>query len=48
MADFDVLRVGDYIVAIGNSFGLGETVIFGIVFALGRSGLNVENYENFI
>lgn len=48
MVDFDVLCVGDYIVVIGNLFGLGEMVIFGIVFVLGCSGLNVENYENFI
>ena len=48
MADSDTLRVGDYTVAIGNPYGLGETVTSGIVSALGRSGLNVENYENFI
>ncbi|MGJ0194404.1 serine endoprotease DegP [Pantoea sp. RRHST58] len=48
IADSDNLRVGDYTVAIGNPYGLGETVTSGIVSALGRSGLNVENYENFI
>ncbi|KGD70499.1 serine endoprotease [Tatumella morbirosei] len=48
MADSDNLQVGDYTVAIGNPYGLGETVTSGIVSALGRSGLNVENYENFI
>jgi serine protease Do len=48
MADSDQLRVGDYTVAIGNPYGLGETATSGIVSALGRSGLNIENYENFI
>lgn len=48
MADSEQLRVGDYTVAIGNPYGLGETATSGIVSALGRSGLNIENYENFI
>lgn len=48
IADSDNLRVGDYTVAIGNPYGLGETVTSGIISALGRSGLNIEHYENFI
>jgi len=48
IADSDQLRVGDFAVAIGSPFGLGQTVTSGIVSALGRSGLNAENYEDFI
>lgn len=48
IADSDQLRVGDFAVAIGNPFGLGQTVTSGIISALGRSGLNIENFENFI
>lgn len=48
LADSDTLNVGDFTVAIGNPFGLGQTVTSGIVSALGRTGLNIENFENFI
>ena len=48
IADSDRAEVGDFVVAIGNPFGLGHTVTSGIVSALGRSGINPEGYEDFI
>ena len=48
IANSDRLEVGDFVIAIGNPFGLGQTVTSGVVSALGRSGLGIEGYENFI
>lgn len=48
MADSDAIKVGDFAIAVGNPFGLGQTATSGIVSALGRSGLNLEGLENFI
>ncbi len=48
IGDSEQLRVGDFVIAIGNPFGLGHTVTSGIVSALGRTGLSRDGYEDFI
>lgn len=48
LADSEKLQVGDFAIAIGNPFGLGQTVTSGIISAMERSGLGIEGYENFI
>ena len=48
IGDSDQVEVGDFVIAIGNPFGLGHTVTAGIVSALGRTGINRNGYEDFI
>jgi serine protease Do len=48
LGDSDRMEVGDFVIAIGNPFGLGQTVTSGIVSALGRTGLGKQGYEDFI
>ncbi len=48
IGDSEVMRVGDFVLAIGNPFGLGQTVTSGIISALGRTGINRSGYEDFI
>jgi serine protease DegQ len=48
LADSDRARIGDVVLAIGNPFGVGQTVTMGIVSALGRTQLGINTFENFI
>ena len=48
IGDSSQVQVGDYALAIGNPFGVGQTVTMGIVSATGRGGLGIEDYEDFI
>ncbi len=48
LGNVETVRIGDVVLAIGNPFGVGQTVTMGIVSALGRRGLNLNTYENFI
>ncbi|HRY47699.1 MAG TPA: DegQ family serine endoprotease [Candidatus Paceibacterota bacterium] len=48
VADSDAVEVGDVVLAIGNPFGLGQTVTMGIVSAVGRNNVGIEDYEDFI
>ena len=48
IGDSRSLEVGDFVLAVGNPFGLGQTVTSGIVSAMGRTGLGIEGYEDFI
>lgn len=48
IGDSDQVEVGDFVIAIGNPFGLGNTVTSGIVSALGRTGISSSGYEDFI
>ena len=48
IANSDELQAGDFVIAVGNPFGLSHSVTTGVISALGRSGLGIESYENFI